>query len=249
MRVPHDQTSRSEMCCPVRCGPTSPDACALPSLPLSPRHRSAASRAALPRRSDSPADTAGSARQPAPNRCPDRKPAPRWSHHHPTPRRLHPLQHPEPRPHPYPLARRSHPARARRPLLPGRRRRGGKAFATWFAEDAVTLNNGRPAVQGRGNIAAQATWDPKDYQLTWVAEGAQMGPSNDMGFTWGTYEGRSKDKNGEAVITTGRYITVWRKQTDGSWKVAMDASANAAPDAGVPAAPCPNPDDTKMTQV
>ena len=109
---------------------------------------------------------------------------------------------------------------------------GGKAFATWFADDAVTLNNGRPAVQGRGNIAAQATWDPKDYQLTWVAEGAQMGPSNDMGFTWGTYEGRSKDKNGEQVLTTGRYITIWRKQPDGVWKVAMDASANAPPDPG-----------------
>lgn len=109
---------------------------------------------------------------------------------------------------------------------------GGKAFTTWFAEDAVTLNNGRPAIQGRGNIAAQATWDPKDYQLTWVAEGAQMGPSNDMGYTWGTYEGRSKDKNGEPVVTTGRYITIWRKQPDGTWKVAMDASANGPPDAG-----------------
>ena len=109
---------------------------------------------------------------------------------------------------------------------------GGKAFTSWFTEDAVTLNNGRPAVQGRGNIAAQANWDPRDYQLTWVAEGAQMGPSNDMGFTWGNYEGRSKDKNGEPIVTTGRYITVWRKQPDGKWKVAMDASANAAPDAG-----------------
>lgn len=109
---------------------------------------------------------------------------------------------------------------------------GGKVFATWFTEDAVTLNNGRPAIQGRGNIAAQANWSPKDYQLSWVAEGAQMGPSNDMGFTWGNYEGRSKDKNGEPVLTTGRFITVWRKQPDGNWKVAMDASANAAPDAG-----------------
>ena len=109
---------------------------------------------------------------------------------------------------------------------------GGKAFTSWFADDAVTLNNGRPAVQGRGNIASQATWDPKEYQLTWVAEGAQMGPSNDMGFTWGTYQGHSKDKNGEPVLTTGRYITIWRKQPDGKWKVAMDASANGAPEAG-----------------
>jgi ketosteroid isomerase-like protein len=106
---------------------------------------------------------------------------------------------------------------------------GGKAFATWFADDAVTLNNGRPAVLGRAAIAAQANWDPKTYQLTWVPQGAQMGPSNDMGFTWGHYEGRTADKNGEPVVTSGRYFTVWKKLPDGTWKVAMDASANEPP--------------------
>ena len=109
---------------------------------------------------------------------------------------------------------------------------GGKAFASWFADDAVTLNNGRPAVLGRANIAAQATWDPKVYQLTWQPQGAQMGPSGDMGFTWGHYEGRSKDKNGQPVVTSGRYFTVWKKMPDGSWKVAMDASSDDAPAAG-----------------
>src|SRR6185437_10285838 len=62
---------------------------------------------------------------------------------------------------------------------------GGKAFASWFADDAVTLNNGRPPVLGRAAIAAQAQWDPETYQLSWTPQGAQMGPSNDMGFTWG----------------------------------------------------------------
>ena len=103
---------------------------------------------------------------------------------------------------------------------------GGKAFGAWFADDAVTLNNGRPAVLGRAAIAAQAQWDPKTYQLTWTPQGAQMGPSNDMGFTWGHYEGHSKDKNGQPVIISGRYFTVWKKVADGSWKVALDASAN-----------------------
>ena len=109
---------------------------------------------------------------------------------------------------------------------------GGKAFASWFADDAVTLNNGQPAVMGRAAIAAQAQWDPKDYQLTWTPEGAQMGPSNDMGFTWGHYEGRSKDKNGQPVMISGRYMTVWKKVADGSWKVALDASANEPPQTG-----------------
>lgn len=109
---------------------------------------------------------------------------------------------------------------------------GGKAFASWFADDAVTLNNGRPAVLGRAAIAAQAQWDPKNYQLTWTPQGAQMGPSNDMGFTWGHYEGHSKDKNGQPVVISGRYFTVWKKVADGSWKVALDASADEPPTAG-----------------
>jgi len=109
---------------------------------------------------------------------------------------------------------------------------GGKAFATWFAEDAVTLNNGKPAVLGFAAITAQAQWDPKTYQLTWVPQGAQMGPSNDMGFTWGHYEGRSKDKNGEPVVISGRYLTVWKKLPNGTWKVAMDASADEPPATG-----------------
>lgn len=109
---------------------------------------------------------------------------------------------------------------------------GGKAFANWFADDAVTLNNGRPAVLGRAAIAAQAQWDPKTYQLTWTPQGAQMGPSNDMGFTWGHYEGHSKDKNGQPVVISGRYFTVWKKVADGSWKVALDASADEPPATG-----------------
>jgi ketosteroid isomerase-like protein len=109
---------------------------------------------------------------------------------------------------------------------------GGKAFASWFAEDGVTLANGRPPVMGRGAIAAQAQWDPKQYQLTWLADGAQMGPSNDMGYTWGHYEGVSKDQHGQSVKTSGRYITIWKKQTDGTWKVVLDASAEEPPDSG-----------------
>lgn len=109
---------------------------------------------------------------------------------------------------------------------------GGKAFASWFADDAVTLNNGRPAVLGRANIAAQADWDPKTYQLTWTPQGAQMGPSNDMGFTWGHYEGHSKDQNGNPVVISGRYMTVWKKMPDNTWKVAMDASSTEPPATG-----------------
>jgi len=108
---------------------------------------------------------------------------------------------------------------------------GGKAFASWFADDGVTLNNGKPAVLGRTAIAAAAVWDPKTYHLSWYAEGAQMGPSGDTGFTWGHYDAESKDQNGQAVTLSGRYITFWKK-VNGAWKVALDASSEDAPASG-----------------
>jgi len=102
---------------------------------------------------------------------------------------------------------------------------GGKAFAEWFAEDGVTLSNGKPPVQGKAAIAAAAQWDPRAYQLTWYPEGAQVGPAGDTGFTWGHYDATTNSPDGKSATTSGRYITFWKK-VGGKWKVAMDASAD-----------------------
>jgi ketosteroid isomerase-like protein len=104
--------------------------------------------------------------------------------------------------------------------------RGGAGFASWFAEDGVALGNGQLPVIGRVAIEKSANWLPQAYQLTWTPTDAQMGPSGDMGYTWGHFEGRSKDAAGNPVLTSGRYMTIWRKQADGSWKVVLDAGAN-----------------------
>ena len=98
---------------------------------------------------------------------------------------------------------------------------GGKAFSAWFAEDAVSLSNGKAPVTGHDAIAKSATWSPADYQLTWTPQGGQL--AGDMGFTWGHYEGRA---TGNPVVDKGRYMTIWKKQADGSWKVELDSSSN-----------------------
>jgi ketosteroid isomerase-like protein len=107
---------------------------------------------------------------------------------------------------------------------------GGPAFASWFAEDGITLSNGKAPVVGRLAIAAQAKWAAKDYQLTWTPTGGQISAQGDMGFTFGHYEGRSKDAQGNPVITSGRYFTVWKRQPNGEWKVALDASQDEPAD-------------------
>lgn len=112
------------------------------------------------------------------------------------------------------------------------RERGGVGFASWFAEDGVTLGNGAAPNIGKVAITKSANWSPKAYQLTWTPTGALMGPSGDMGYTWGHFEGHSKDANGNPITTSGRYMTIWRKEKDGSWKVVLDAGNNEPAAAG-----------------
>jgi len=109
---------------------------------------------------------------------------------------------------------------------------GGKAFATFFADDGATLANGLPAVHGRDAIAKNATWLASDYQLVWTPTEAVMSPAGDMGYTWGHYEGRSKDADGNPKVTMGRYLTIWRRNADGNWKVLLDASQQEPAGAG-----------------
>ncbi len=109
---------------------------------------------------------------------------------------------------------------------------GGAGFASWFAPDGIVLGNGVAPVVGQVAIQKSANWNAKSYQLTWTPTGAWMDPSGETGYTWGHYEGQSKDANGNPIDTSGRYITVWSKQTDGSWKVELEASANEPTEAG-----------------
>ena len=111
-------------------------------------------------------------------------------------------------------------------------KRGGAGFADWFADDGVALGNGAAPLIGKVAILKGANWSPNAYRLTWTPTEALMGPSGDMGYTWGHFEGRSKDANGNDVVITGRYITIWRRQKDGNWKVALDAGANEPPESG-----------------
>jgi ketosteroid isomerase-like protein len=110
--------------------------------------------------------------------------------------------------------------------------RGGAGFVSWFADDAVVLSNGKAPVVGKVAIAKTANWSPKNYLLTWTPAGAWMNASGDTGYTWGHYEGSSKDVNGNPVTVSGRYMTVWARQPDGSWKVELDSSNDEPPAAG-----------------
>jgi len=101
--------------------------------------------------------------------------------------------------------------------------RGSQGYLSYYAEDAVEVPNGVGLIQGKANIAKTMGFlDVKDNHLTWTPVGADISSSGDLGYTYGTYEFRSKDKDGKPTVEHGKYTSIWKKQKDGSWKVALD---------------------------
>jgi ketosteroid isomerase-like protein len=100
---------------------------------------------------------------------------------------------------------------------------GSQGYLSYYVEDAVEVPNGAAFLQGKENIAKTMGFlDNPDNQLTWVPVGAGMAASGDLGYTYGTYEFHTKDKHGKPVVDRGKYTTIWKKQKDGNWKVALD---------------------------
>jgi ketosteroid isomerase-like protein len=109
--------------------------------------------------------------------------------------------------------------------------RGAQGYMSFYADDAAELPNGEDMLLGKENIAKTMGFlDDKNNHLTWTPVHADMAASGDLGYTYGTYEFRSKDKDGKPTVEHGKYASIWKKQKDGSWKVVMDMG-NSSPTA------------------
>ncbi len=91
------------------------------------------------------------------------------------------------------------------------------AFAQYLVKDAIMLPNNQNPVTGVEAISQAMQTDEKEV-LTWEPQTAIVARSGDLGYTWGMYT--ITLENGKEI--KGKYLNIWRKQSDGKWKVAVD---------------------------
>ena len=97
---------------------------------------------------------------------------------------------------------------------------GADAWAAWFAEDGAMIREGTGEIRGRAAIRDAVSYlDQPGITLTWDPDRADIAASGDLGWTTGTYTFRAAP---DAAASRGRYVSIWRKQTDDSWRVVMD---------------------------
>jgi ketosteroid isomerase-like protein len=109
--------------------------------------------------------------------------------------------------------------------------RGLEGWLAYFDTDASIFPGDHPIVTGLEAIEryyADTHFDPSG--LTWTPVGARMAASGDLGYTYGTWELHRTSAGVAVLIAHGQYLTVWKRQPDGGWKVVADIGSTAPPE-------------------
>ncbi len=94
---------------------------------------------------------------------------------------------------------------------------------SFYVADAERFATGSPVIRGRE--ALRAEWQkylssPGTFQ--WSTNKVEVSSSGDLAYETGTFLLSTVGKSGQLTTTNGKYVCVWKKQTDGKWKVVED---------------------------
>jgi uncharacterized protein (TIGR02246 family) len=118
-----------------------------------------------------------------------------------------------------------------------------------YAPDAFFIAPGLKAADGSTAIRkayADAGTDP-NFHLTFASDKIDVAASGELAYARGHFSEKYTDpKTGKLMQDSGSYVTVYKKQDDGSWKAVEDFAA-ADPGTAKPIEPGPPATRAKMT--
>ncbi len=107
-------------------------------------------------------------------------------------------------------------------------------WLTFFASDAKMMPPGAPPVAGKEAIRkliAELMTIP-NFAVAHHLESVVVSRSGDLAYVSYSFELTVKDAKGQPVTERGKDISVYKKESDGSWKLAVDMwSENQPPSA------------------
>jgi uncharacterized protein (TIGR02246 family) len=114
-----------------------------------------------------------------------------------------------------------------------------EALLGHYADDAYFVAPGVKPANGSTEIRkayADGTSDP-NFAISFASDKIDVSGSGDMAYARGRFTEKYTDpKTQKAMTDSGSYLTVYKKQSDGSWKAVEDFAA-ADPDSAKPVEP------------
>ena len=98
-------------------------------------------------------------------------------------------------------------------------RRDFATYAKYYAPRTTLALPGRPISETSGPQKIQL---PAGYAIKMVTVKTEISDSGDLGYALGTYEQTAPDKSGVLTNSIGKWMSVFKKQPDGSWGAVAD---------------------------
>ena len=95
---------------------------------------------------------------------------------------------------------------------------------SYWTDDAILMQADQPALVGKGAIGSmiEAAMKTPKFSITWEPERAYIAQSGDMGYLIEHNKVSFPDSSGKLQTTTGKCVTIWKKDANGNWKDAVD---------------------------
>jgi|SRR5450755_2567131 uncharacterized protein (TIGR02246 family) len=96
----------------------------------------------------------------------------------------------------------------------------------YWADDAVVMLAGQPTLTGKKEIRkmVEESFKTPGFKISWEPQSAEVSESGDMAYLIEKESISMNDSSGKAFTLYSKGVTVWRKQSDGSWKNVADIS-------------------------
>ena len=97
---------------------------------------------------------------------------------------------------------------------------------SYWADDAFLMSAGQPPLKGKQAIRqmVEESYKIPGFRISWQPQTVEVSNSGDMAYLIENSQVSFTDSTGKPVTHHNKAVSIWRKQSDGTWKNVVDIS-------------------------
>ncbi len=98
------------------------------------------------------------------------------------------------------------------------------AWMAFYSDDAAVLppNDQLASTKSAIRKSINDLLTLPELSITWEPTKVEVARSGDLGYSYGAYQLTFRGPDSKPVTDGGKYLEIWKKQKDGSWKCTVD---------------------------
>ena len=97
---------------------------------------------------------------------------------------------------------------------------------SYWADDAILISAGQPTLNGKDAIRkmVEESFKMPGFKISWQPQNVVVSENGDMAYMIEDSQMTFSDSTGKSTTLNNKAVSIWRKQSDGSWKNVVDIS-------------------------